>query len=113
MTRTVVIVGYGMVGYRLVRRLRERDGAGTWRVVVLRAGEPRAEEGWPASDRVSPSSYVDGWDAAALTLPGAGFADDELITVRLGDPLGDPGTVRTVVERGYRLATDSVGSAVT
>ena len=79
MTRTLVVVGYGMVGHRLVQQLRERDGDGAWQVVVL------AEEERPAYDRVSLSSYVDGWCADTLSLPGAGFPGDEWVTVRLGD----------------------------
>ncbi|HEX5113706.1 MAG TPA: nitrite reductase large subunit NirB [Pseudonocardiaceae bacterium] len=95
MTRTVVVVGYGMVAHRLVRRLRERD-AGEWRVVLL------AEENRVAYDRVSLSSYVSGWDAAALTLPGADFADDALVTVRLGDPV-------TRLDRATRTAVTAAG----
>ncbi|MGM1058847.1 nitrite reductase large subunit NirB [Saccharothrix sp. Mg75] len=62
MTRTLVVVGHGMVGHRLVEALREKDATGQWRVVVF-AEEPR-----PAYDRVALSSYVDAWDASALAL---------------------------------------------
>ncbi len=74
MTRTVVVVGYGMVGHRLVQTLCERDIAGQWRIVVL------AEEERHAYDRVALSSYVDTWDAADLTLPHLE------VDLRLGDP---------------------------
>jgi nitrite reductase (NADH) large subunit len=80
MTQTLVLAGYGMVGHRAVTTLRAHDHSGRWRVVVL-AEEPR-----PAYDRVALTSYVDHWDPAALTLPGADFAADDLVTVRLGDP---------------------------
>jgi nitrite reductase (NADH) large subunit len=77
MARTLVIVGYGMVGHRLAAALRARDAAGEWRIVVL------AEESRDAYDRVALTSYVDSWDADGLTLPDIGFRDDD--EVRLGD----------------------------
>jgi nitrite reductase (NADH) large subunit len=81
MTRTLVVVGHGMVGHRLVEALRAEDTENTWRVVVL-AEEPRA-----AYDRVGLTSYVDGWDAAALTLPGSDYAGDGQVELRLNDPV--------------------------
>ncbi len=75
--RTVVIAGHGMVGHRLVEAVVGRDVHRQWRIVVL------AEEGRPAYDRVALSSYVDSWDAEALTLPAV--ADDR-VELRLGDP---------------------------
>ncbi|WAL64835.1 nitrite reductase large subunit NirB [Amycolatopsis cynarae] len=81
MTRTLVVVGHGMVGHRLVEALRAEDTEHAWRVVVL-AEEPRA-----AYDRVALTSYVDGWDAGALALPGADYAGDELVELRLDDPV--------------------------
>ncbi|KAA2263797.1 nitrite reductase large subunit [Solihabitans fulvus] len=96
MTRTLVVAGHGMVGHRVVQALRERDRTGSWRIVVL------AEESRPAYDRVALSSYVDGWRADDLTLPGAEFADDELVELRLGDP------VRRV-DRAARTVVTSAG----
>jgi nitrite reductase (NADH) large subunit len=96
MTRTLVVAGYGMVGHRVVRALRERDTEGTWRVVVL------AEERRPAYDRVNLSSYVDNWDPRSLALPGNDFADDELVDVRLGDPVVD-------VDRAAHAVTTASG----
>jgi nitrite reductase (NADH) large subunit len=93
MARTLVVAGNGMVGHRLVQALRDRDADGTWRVVVL-GEEPR-----PAYDRVALSSYVDTWDPRALEL--AGFADDPLVTQRLGDPVvGIDRAARTVTTAG-------------
>jgi len=77
MRRTLVVVGHGMVGHRLVQALRDRDTTGRWRIVVL-AGENR-----PAYDRVALSSYVDSWDAAALALA----PHDDEVDLRLGDPV--------------------------
>src|SRR5256885_6114968 len=81
MSRTLVVVGNGMVGHRLVQAVRDRDTTGAWRVVVL------AEETRPAYDRVALTSYVDSWDPATLSLPGADFAGDPSVTLRLGDPV--------------------------
>jgi nitrite reductase (NADH) large subunit len=79
MTRTLVIAGYGMVGHRVAAALRARDATGEFRIVVF------AEEARAAYDRVALTSYVDGWDAGALTLPDVGFHDDD--EVHLGDPV--------------------------
>ncbi|HEX4706017.1 MAG TPA: FAD-dependent oxidoreductase, partial [Pseudonocardiaceae bacterium] len=91
--RTLVVAGYGMVGHRVARTLRERDTSGGWRVVVF-AEEPR-----PAYDRVSLTSYVDGWDARSLTLPD--LADDH-VTIHLGDPVA-------TVDRDARTVTTAGG----
>ncbi|MBP2476553.1 nitrite reductase (NADH) large subunit [Crossiella equi] len=104
MSRTLVVVGNGMVGHRLVQAVRERDHAGAWRVVVL-AEEPR-----PAYDRVALSSYVDGWDEQALRLPGAEFTGDPLVELRLGEPVvGLDTAARTVTTAaGGVLAYDAL-----
>jgi nitrite reductase (NADH) large subunit len=81
MPRTLVVVGHGMVAHRLVEAVRADDPAGAWRVVVL-AEEPR-----PAYDRVGLTSYADGWDPAKLALPGADYAADDHVELRLGDPV--------------------------
>ncbi|NUQ31624.1 MAG: hypothetical protein HOP99_02175, partial [Dermatophilaceae bacterium] len=61
-SRTVVVVGHGMVGHRFVEALRSRDTESTWKVVVL------SEEAEAAYDRVGLSSYVGAWDRGALAL---------------------------------------------
>jgi nitrite reductase (NADH) large subunit len=93
-----------MVAHRLARRLRERDVNGDWRIVLL------AEENRAAYDRVSLSSYVSGWDSAALTLPGADFADDGMVTLRLGDPVTrlDRKTRTVVTAAGVRHHYDAL-----
>ncbi|MFT7840817.1 nitrite reductase large subunit NirB [Saccharothrix sp. BKS2] len=107
MTRTLVVVGHGMVGHRLVQALREKDATDQWRVVVF------AEENRPAYDRVALSSYVDTRDASSLALA----PHDDLVELNLGDPVVglDPAAreVRTASGRvlGYDalvLATGSV-----
>ena len=77
-TKTVVVVGHGMVGHRFVEALRDRDGAGQWRIVILCA------ENTPAYDRVRLSSYVEGWDRAILALDGNDYAGDDFVDLRIG-----------------------------
>lgn len=78
-TKTVIVVGHGMVGHRFVQALRERDRDGSWRVLVL------GEEPVAAYDRVALSSYVGSWDPNALALAGNEYAGDSSVEVRLGD----------------------------
>ncbi|MGH3718104.1 MAG: nitrite reductase large subunit NirB [Pseudonocardiaceae bacterium] len=94
--RTVVVAGHGMVGHRLVEALIGRDVARHWRIVVL------AEEGRPAYDRVALSSYVDSWDAEALTLPAA---PDDRVELRLGDPC-------VAIDRRKRIVRTASGRRV-
>ncbi|MFI6027668.1 nitrite reductase large subunit NirB [Amycolatopsis magusensis] len=87
--RTLVVAGHGMVAHRLVEAVRA--GGNDWRVVVL------AEESRPAYDRVALTSYVDGWDAQVLALPGSDYADDPEVELRLGDPVVSVDRERRVV----------------
>jgi nitrite reductase (NADH) large subunit len=92
MARTLVVVGNGMVGHRLVSSVRERDRAGEWRVEVF------GEEARPAYDRVALTSYVDTWEESALRL-----ADhDPGVEVRLGDPV-------VALDRAARTVTSASG----
>jgi nitrite reductase (NADH) large subunit len=77
MTRTLVVIGHGMVGHRLVEELRSRDQAGAWRIVVL------GEESRAAYDRVALSSYMDGKSADDLSLVTHEFLHDPLVELRL------------------------------
>ncbi|HKS53306.1 MAG TPA: nitrite reductase large subunit NirB [Pseudonocardiaceae bacterium] len=99
--RTVVIAGHGMVGHRLVEALVGRDIQSQWRIVVL------AEEGRPAYDRVALSSYVDSWDADALSLPAV---TDDRVELRLGDPCVaiDRRRRRVRTASGRRIAYDAL-----
>ncbi|MER7012650.1 nitrite reductase large subunit NirB [Saccharopolyspora sp. NPDC000359] len=98
-TRTLVVVGHGMVGHRLVEVLRERDTAGAWRIVVL-GEEPR-----PAYDRVALSSYLDGKSAEDLGLASHELLADPLVELRLG-------TAATGVDRAARTVSTSDGSVL-
>lgn len=103
MTRTLVIVGNGMVGHRLVEALRSRDSEGQWRIVVF------GEEPWPAYDRVALSSYVDSWDASSLYLPTEGNGHSE-VSRRLGETVTalDPAAKRVITATGERLSYDAL-----
>jgi nitrite reductase (NADH) large subunit len=70
MTRTLVVIGNGMVGHRLVDAL----SGSSWRIVVF------GEESRPAYDRVALSSYVDTWSSADLELAPLSGAE-----IRLGE----------------------------
>jgi len=110
MTRTLVVAGHGMVAHRLVEAVRTDDPAGTWKIVVL------GEEARPAYDRVGLTSYVDGWDPAKLALPGADYAGDDQVELRLGDPVvaidreRRTVTTRAGFEQGYDALVLATGS---
>ncbi|GGZ49513.1 nitrite reductase large subunit NirB [Streptomyces subrutilus] len=102
MAQTLVVIGHGMVGHRLLEALAERDaladparpGGGGWRVTVL------AEEERPAYDRVHLSAAFTGSSDEDLCLVRDGFLERHGIDLRLGDPaeLIDP-AARTVTSR--------------
>ncbi|MFJ2058006.1 nitrite reductase large subunit NirB [Streptomyces sp. NPDC087908] len=101
-TQTLVLIGHGMVGQRLLEALAERGALATptapsspttphWQVTVL------AEEDVPAYDRVHLSSVFAGTDPGLLGLSTPEFLSEHGIDLRLGDPAEhlDP-TGRTV-----------------
>ncbi|BBC36120.1 hypothetical protein SGFS_074140 [Streptomyces graminofaciens] len=95
MTRTLVVVGHGMVGHRLVDRLRVLDTSGDWRVVVL------AEEPHPAYNRMALSSYLTGRTKQDLALADREFLADPLVDLRLACPaVSADRATRTVVTAG-------------
>ena len=98
-TKTVIVIGHGMVGHRFVQALRAQDTENRWRVVVL------SEEPTPAYDRVALSSYVGSWDASTLALAGNGYPDDDAVEVTLG-------TSATVLDRRARTVTTSAGAVL-
>ncbi|MEZ5211957.1 nitrite reductase large subunit NirB [Gordonia sp. (in: high G+C Gram-positive bacteria)] len=110
MSKTVVVVGHGMVGHRFIEALRTRDTGNDWTTIVL------GEETDAAYDRVGLSGYVGAWDRGALALPGNRFDDDPAVELRLGTAVAavDPAarTVRTATGEQIRydalvLATGS------
>ncbi len=97
--KTVVVVGHGMVGHRFVEALRDRDRAGSWRVIVL------CEEATAAYDRVGLSSYIQTWDRAALALAGNDYAADDLVDLRVGQ-------AAVHIDRAARTVLTSTGERV-
>lgn len=104
MTRTLVVVGHGMVGHRLVDRLRALDTDHLWRVVIA------AEEHCPAYDRVGLSTYLDGKSKSDLTLAGADLLNDPRVDLLLGCPVASVDrTARTArTARGHRIPYDAL-----
>ncbi|WP_405491972.1 nitrite reductase large subunit NirB [Streptomyces sp. NBC_00096] len=118
MGQTLVVIGHGMVGHRLLEALAERDALadptrperGGWQVTVL------AEEQRPAYDRVHLSAAFTGSTGEELSLVEPGFLEKHGIDLRLGDPaeLIDT-TARTVTARsgevlGYDALVLATGS---
>ncbi len=103
-SRTVVVIGHGMVGHRFVEALRGRDPDGDWRIVVL------AQERRAAYDRVALSSYFDGVTEAQLSLVDDAVRADPRVELRLGDPVAtiEPARHRVRTERGERLGYDAL-----
>jgi len=98
-TKSVVVVGHGMVSHRFVEALRDRDRDGQWRVTVL------CEEPTPAYDRVALSSYVDSWERGALALAGNDYAGDDLASLRVGERA-------IAIDRDARVVTTSSGDRI-
>ncbi|MGC0364860.1 nitrite reductase (NADH) large subunit [Rhodococcus sp. 27YEA15] len=96
MSKSVVVVGHGMVGHRFVEALRSRDESGLWSVTIL------CEERYPAYDRVGLSSYVGVWDPKELALSGNDFDGDDLVDLRVGE-----GAVS--IDKGTRTVTTTAG----
>jgi nitrite reductase (NADH) large subunit len=76
--RTLVVVGHGMVGHRLVEAVLERGGASRWRIVVV-GEEPR-----PAYDRVHLSDLFAGRSADDLALARADDCRARGVELRVG-----------------------------
>src|SRR3954452_2034212 len=68
--RHLVVVGYGMVGHRLVEALLTRDQEAQWTVTVI------GEERRPAYDRIALSSLFAGRTEAELRLPDLVWQED-------------------------------------
>ncbi|MFA5708337.1 nitrite reductase large subunit NirB [Mycolicibacterium sp.] len=99
-----VVVGHGMVGHRFVEALRARDTEGRWRVTVC------GEEADAAYDRVGLTAYTEHWDRGRLALPGNDYAADDLVDVRLGDPVAaiDPAAKCVTTAAGTRIDYDAL-----
>ncbi|MFE3550993.1 nitrite reductase large subunit NirB [Streptomyces kronopolitis] len=98
-TPTLVLVGHGMVGQRLLEELADRGVTGRARIVVL-CEEPR-----PAYDRVQLTSYFAGRTPDDLSLADPEFLARHGIELHLGDPA-------TAVDRATRTVTARSGLTV-
>jgi nitrite reductase (NADH) large subunit len=97
MRKTLVVVGHGMVGHRLVELAVERGLVAEWDVVV------HAAEAVPAYDRVGLSSWFRGTSADELCLVGEGFFDHPALDLRLGDPV-------VALDPARRIVTSACGT---
>jgi len=95
--RTLVVVGHGMVGHRLVELAVERGLVDDWDVVV------HAGEAVPAYDRVGLSSWFRGTTSDELCLVSDGFFDHPALNLRLGDPV-------VAIDVQARTVTSACGS---
>lgn len=96
---TLLVIGGGMVGHRVVEAAVERGLHETHRVVQV------AEEPVRPYDRVHLSSLFDGVDADDLSLCGPEWHDDHGIEIVLGDLV-------EALDTGARTATTASGRAI-
>jgi len=94
--RTLVIIGNGMVGHRLIEELVDRKLNETWNIVTF-CEEPRV-----AYDRVGLSSFFGGKTAEDLSLVRVGYYEEHQVTVHLGDKA-------TAIDREARVVTSAKG----
>jgi len=102
--RTLVVVGNGMVGHKLLEVLVDRGATAEWDIVTF-CEEPR-----PAYDRVGLSSFFSGTSAQELSLVSPGFFDQLGVTVHLGDKAEsiDRQAKEVVSTKGVRIAYDAL-----
>src|SRR3954454_19932892 len=97
--KTLVVVGQGMVGYKLLECLVENGATDTWRVIAF-GEEPRG-----AYDRVSLSTYFTGRSAEDLSLVDPDVLDHPAIEFIPGDPV-------TAIDREGRKVSAASGRVV-
>jgi len=102
--RTLVVVGNGMVGHKLLEVLVERGATAEWDIVTF------CEEGRPAYDRVGLSSFFSGTSADELSLVTPGFFDQVGLEVHIGDAVAsiDRQAREVVSAKGRRIAYDAL-----
>jgi nitrite reductase (NADH) large subunit len=96
---TLVVVGNGMVGHKLLDQLMDRGAPSRWRIVTF------AEEGRLAYDRVGLSSYFNGSTAEDLALVAPGEYEAGGITVHVGDKVES-------IDLGARTVRSTSGRAI-
>ncbi|HVE47082.1 MAG TPA: FAD-dependent oxidoreductase, partial [Acidimicrobiales bacterium] len=102
--RTLVVVGNGMVGHKLLEVLLDRGATAEWDIVTF------CEEGRLAYDRVGLSSFFNGTSADELSLVQPGFFERFGLTVHVGDAVASIDTEKaTLISRnGVRIAYDAL-----
>jgi len=89
--RTLVVVGNGMVGHKLLEVLLDRGATAEWDIVTF------CEERRLAYDRVGLSSFFDGTSAEELSLVQPGFFERFGLTVHVGDAVASIDRKRATV----------------
>jgi nitrite reductase (NADH) large subunit len=108
--RTLVVVGNGMVGHRLLELLVEGGATADWTIVTF-CEEPRL-----AYDRVGLSSYFKGATEQELSLVAPGFFDAAGLEVHVGDAVASIDRERATVTStngvvvGYDVLVLATGS---
>jgi len=102
--RTLIVVGNGMVGHKLLEVLAERGATAEWDIVTF------CEESRLAYDRVGLSSFFAGATAEDLSLVAPGFFDQAGLRVYVGDAVAsiDTATAEVVSTKGVRIAYDAL-----
>lgn len=95
----IVIIGNGMVGYKLCEKLRAKTFATSLDITVF------GEEMRPAYDRVHLSAYFSGKTADDLSMAPAQWYADNGITLYLGDPVCS-------IDRTAKTVTSHLGLTV-
>ncbi|MGH8902752.1 MAG: nitrite reductase large subunit NirB [Egibacteraceae bacterium] len=102
--RTLVVVGNGMVGHKLLEILIERGATAEWDIVTF-CEEPRL-----AYDRVGLSSFFSGTTAEELSLVAPGFFRQIGLEVHVGDAVTaiDPAQGTVTSAKGVQVAYDAL-----
>ncbi len=102
--RTLVVVGNGMVGHKLLEVLLDRGATAEWDIVTF------CEERRLAYDRVGLSSFFDGTSAEELSLVQPGFFERFGLTVHVGDAVAsiDRGRATVTSRNGMTIAYDAL-----
>lgn len=98
-SKTIVVVGNGMVGHRFCERLIERDTERLYRIVTF-CEEPR-----PAYDRVGLSKYFAHRDAQQLMLADPAWYARSGIELHIGDKA-------VSIDRQQRVVTSALGRTI-
>jgi nitrite reductase (NADH) large subunit len=97
--KTLVVIGNGMVGQRLLDTLVESDATATWNVVAF------GEERHLAYDRVNLSAYVAGATATELNLASPEVVGHPAVRMVVGDKV-------VAVDREAKAVTSASGEVV-